>query len=603
MRTLKRSLVAGAIALALSAPASAQFSGIYFFGDSLTDMGSFKPVLPPGTGLFTTNPGPMWALPFAQHYGFTATPANQGGNDYAYGGGNVTALPGYPDAPPTSSAVPIVTQISQHLAKGPLDPSAIYSVWGGANDMNATLEKVFTGQMTQAQAQAYMAGVAQDLVAQVARLSAAGARYIIVVDVPDVGKTPDAVDAHQSAAITAFAQYFNGLVRTGLDGLGIQTIRLNTFALLDEVMANPAAYGFTNSTQRACGATPALICTSANFVTPNAPQTYVYADGHHPTTALSAIFAQYAISVIDAPQQMALLGEQPLAVEQANWRALDGRMASAINVRSAGKFEAWAAYDYANPDYSSYQQSGNGDVNTISVGGDMKVNERLLVGVQFGYSEHKTDYGGANLKLREPMGTFYAGYGEGPWYLGATLGAGSLDYDTTRNIALGAATRTETGTTRGWQTVGRLLGGYWFNYAGFLHGPMLKLTYQEIRVRQFQENGTNSTTMTFGQQQVKSFVTSVGWQMSGQVGAIRPFGRATWEYDAKADPRDVTASVYGMGGSFSLPAYNADNSYALFNLGASTDFGKVTGYLTGSATAGKSDGNSYAVTVGIRVPL
>jgi outer membrane lipase/esterase len=600
MRIFHRSLVAGAIALALSAPASAQFSNFYVFGDSLADVGSFKPILP---GMFTTNPGPVWAIPFAQHYGLTSEPANTGGNNYAYGGANVTATPGYPDIPPIGSAVPIVNQVTQFLAKGSVDPNAIYSIWGGANDLNATLEKVFTGQMTQAQAQVYMAGVAKDLVTQVARLSAAGARYIIVFDVPDVGKTPDAIDSGQAASITAFSQYFNGLMRTGLDGLGVQTIRVNTFKLLDEITANPAAYGFTNATAHACGAVPAPLCTPANLVAPNAAQTYIFADGHHPSTGAHAVVGQYVESVIDAPQQMAVLGQQPLAVEQANWRALDGRMVSAIGAKGAGRFEAWASYDYGNPDYSSYQQSGDAAVNTIAVGGDVKVTDRLLAGMQFAYTENKADYGSLNSKLTEPMMTFYAGYGEGPWYLGATLGAGSLDYDTRRNIALGAATRTETGTTRGWQTVGRLIGGYWFNVGSFMHGPTLKLTYQEIRVRQFEENGTNSTTMAFGQQQVKSFVTSVGWQASGQIGAIRPFGRVTWEYDAKADPRNVTASLYGMGGSFSLPAYNPDNSWALFNVGAAAEFGKVTGYLTGSATAGKSDGDSYAVTVGIRVPL
>ncbi len=342
----------------------------------------------------------------------------------------------------------------------------------------------------------------------------------------------------------------------------------------------------------------------STLVSPDAPNTYAWANDSHPTTAGHKILADYAISVIEAPQQMAVLGQQPLAVEQANWRALDGRMVSAINARRGpGNFEAWAAYDYGSPDYSSYQSSGNGDVNTISVGGDIKVSNRLLTGLQLSYTENKADYGGLNSKLQEPMMTLYAGYGEGPWYLGATLGAGGLDYDTNRNITLGAGTRTETGTTRGWQTVGRLIGGYWFNLGSWVHGPTLKLTYQEIRVREFQENSTNSTTMTFDQQQVKSFITSAGWQASGQIGAIRPFGRVTWEYDAKADPRDVTASVYGTGGSFSVPAYTPDNSYALFNLGAATDFGRVTGYLGGSATAGKSDGESWAVTVGLRMPL
>ena len=49
MRAFKRTLLATAvtIALATSGAASAQFSNGYFFGDSLTDTGSFKPVLPP----------------------------------------------------------------------------------------------------------------------------------------------------------------------------------------------------------------------------------------------------------------------------------------------------------------------------------------------------------------------------------------------------------------------------------------------------------------------------------------------------------------------------------------------------------------------------
>ena len=50
MRSFKRNLLAGAIAFAVSAPAAAQFTGAYFFGDSVTDSGNFKPVLPAGTG-------------------------------------------------------------------------------------------------------------------------------------------------------------------------------------------------------------------------------------------------------------------------------------------------------------------------------------------------------------------------------------------------------------------------------------------------------------------------------------------------------------------------------------------------------------------------
>ena len=137
-------------------------------------------------------------------------------------------------------------------------------------------------------------------------------------------------------------------------------------------------------------------------------------------------------------------------VERANWRTLDSRMMSAINAPGTpGKIQAWAAYDYADADIFGTGVSTNGQVNTIAVGGDVRLSDKLLAGVQFGYTEYKGDYSnnGGDFKLREPMLTFYGGYGEGPWYIGATLGVGSLDFSTNRNITLGATTRTETGTT------------------------------------------------------------------------------------------------------------------------------------------------------------
>ena len=51
MKNTKRALLAGAIGLAISVPAIAQqFSAFYVFGDSLSDTGFYKPVLPPGKG-------------------------------------------------------------------------------------------------------------------------------------------------------------------------------------------------------------------------------------------------------------------------------------------------------------------------------------------------------------------------------------------------------------------------------------------------------------------------------------------------------------------------------------------------------------------------
>ena len=76
-----RSLLAVALAMA-AAPVLAQdgpYTQTVFFGDSLTDAGYFRPLLPasvrPVTGQFTTNPGFVWSQYLAEYYGSNASVA------------------------------------------------------------------------------------------------------------------------------------------------------------------------------------------------------------------------------------------------------------------------------------------------------------------------------------------------------------------------------------------------------------------------------------------------------------------------------------------------------------------------------------------------
>jgi len=615
MRRMKRTALAAALFVALSLghrEAAAQFSGVFFFGDSLSDAGSFKPVLPPGTGKFTTNPGPIWAEVVGQHYGFVVTPSNQGGTDYAEGGARVTDLPGVPPTPPTGTATPVATQISNLLAKGPLNSGALYSVWAGANDLFFQLGLLQAGAITPTQLQANLATTATQVVQQVARLNAAGARYIIVWNMPDVGKTPFGVGSGQSATITQLSSFFNTTLNAGLDALHIDVIRLNEFLLLNEAIANPAAFGFTNVTTPACTVS-VVLCTSATLVAPNAAQTYLFADAVHPTTATHQILADYATSVIEAPQKIGLLAEAPLQVEQATFRALDERMMSEVGApRRQNKYEAYAIYDFGNYDRSSDFGGGDSQSNTVVLGGDMKLSDRWLAGLAFGYTENKASFGdnGGGFKLDEATITGYTIYADGPWYVGASVGAGDLDFrNIHRNIPLGPANRTESGSTRGTHVIGRAFGGWWFNFANWQHGPFARLTYEEAKVYAWSESGTSSTAMSFGHQKRDAFFSSLGWQAVGTYGNVRPYARVTWEKDYNNDDRIVRAGLVSTGGvSFGLPAFKPDSDYALFDLGVAADLGslgtsRVTGFVSVNATASKGDGNYQAVTVGIRAAL
>jgi len=594
MRSFRRTALAAAIALTPGL-ACAQFSGAVVFGDSLSDAGQYG-------SRFTTNPGFTAAMDVAQAFGFSVTPSFVGGTAFAQGGARVNSQSlTIPSNAPNFS---IADQVTLFLAAGPIDPNALIQIQGGANDILQLAFLASIGQIPPSQVQTGTVQAALDLAAQVARLKAAGARYVVLQNVPDVGKTPRASASNAQATFTALSDLFNTTLAAAINRAGLQVIPVNSFKLLQEVVANPAAFGFVNATTPVCTTTNAALCTPSTLRDPQGAATWVFADDIHPTTAMHALAAAAAVATIRAPQQIAVLGEAPLAVEKANFRAIDSRMMSSAGApRTTSKYDVWVTYDYSNPDMKSGFLSGNADLSTITVGIDAKLTDQLIVGGAAGWSENKGDFGNGGYKLNETTGTLYAGYGMGPWYTGAALTVGDLDYkDVHRTIQLNALTRTETGTTHGTHLMGRLLAGYWFSYDNWLHGPIARITWQDITVREFQENGSDSTVLAYGQQERRSQIYSAGWQAAGTIGSVRPFARVMWEYESNNDDRLVSATVPGFA-SFTIPAYHVDKDWALFDAGAAMDFGKFTGFITGSATAGKSDGDWYGITIGVRVPL
>ncbi|HEY3181153.1 MAG TPA: autotransporter domain-containing protein, partial [Casimicrobiaceae bacterium] len=493
MRNIRASLVAiGIASLVGSDGAVAQFSNAFAFGDSLSDAGQYG-------SRFTTNPGLTFPMYLSERYGLSMGPSFQGGNDYGQGGARVNSPS--PLIPSNAPNISIAQQVSQFLAKGPLDPNALYQIQGGANDI-----LVLAGQAAQIGPAAVQAGVTQaalDLATQVARLQAAGARYLVVYNMPDIGKSPAAAAQNAQATFTSLSSLFNSTFNAALANANLQIIQVNTFALLNEIVANPSAFGFVNITTPVCTTPSALTCTPSTLRDPNGNLTWAFADGVHPTTGLALIQAQAAASMIEGPAQMSVLAEAPLGVEAANFRAIDARMISGINSpRPMSKYEVWGAYDYGNNDFNGNFLSGNADLNTLTVGGDIKLSPQLLVGAMFGYTENKGDFGGSTggYKLKETSGTVYAGFGPPPWWFGATLGAGDLDYSGIhRDITLGALTRSETADARGWHVMASVLGGYWFIPSpDWQHGPWVRVSYQDIHVHSFSENGADSTALSYG---------------------------------------------------------------------------------------------------------
>ena len=224
-----------------------------------------------------------------------------------------------------------------------------------------------------------------------------------------------------------------------------------------------------------------------------------------------------------------------------------------------------------------------------------------------GYSENKGDFSGSagNYKLKETSATFYMGYGDGPWYVGGTLGVGDLDYSVQReHPARTADPHGEPSDPSGWHFMGerarRLLVPDQRRPAA---RPVRARRVSGIRVKAFTEQGSDSTALSYAQQKRESLITSLGWQATGRIGMFRPFARVSWEFESEDGERSVTATPLGMTTSYTVPGFKPDDNWLRYVVGASADFGGVTGFITGTGTGSKNDGDYYAVTVGVRIPM
>lgn len=597
------SLLGIAVAAAFSASATAaDFSNTYFFGDSLSDAGSFSAFVPPGTGRFTTNPGPVWSEHLAAALGTDAAPAVAGGTNYAMGGARVTSVPGYPDANPTRFATPIRSQIDAYLAStgGRADPGALYSVWGGANDLFLALE-------TSANPLGDIVTAATDQVAAVGALDAAGARYILVATMPDVGATPFglSVGPVNAAGITALSSAYNQVLYGGLAAARIQVIPLDTFSLLREVGGDPARYGFANVTLPACGLTPSLLCTSADFVAPGADQSFLFADGVHPTTAGHRVISDYALGVLRAPGAVSLLAESPLYTREALYATVQDQLALGAWARGQSGRNLWASVGGGRLKFSSSEAvpGASGNPYDLAVGVDTWLTPTLSVGAAVGFAMLDADFSadGGDYEQREQTLALYAGYRSGPLHATAVGAFGSIDYDTRRDVTLGAAQRTMKGSTSGSNLSLGLLAGYDFSTGALRHGPTLGVHLQQVEVDGFTEKGQSSTTMSFRSQDRNSLLGSIGYRASWDLGRYLPYARVALNHDFEDDDRKVRANLASLpANGFALPAFAPERTWGSAVVGVGAKFSPtLSGNLALSTRIAQDDVRTWALQAGL----
>jgi len=287
------------------------FSRVIAFGDSLTDVGTYAPaVASVGGGKFTTNPGPVWPELIATSLGLTITPWETGGFGapvtvkngfgYAQGGARVSKQPGVDcvyvaasnscDTTQGPITLPQGAQLDAQLARGNFTATDLIFVFGGNNDVIFHAGLVATAAENQATALAEVTTAANDEAAQLERILATGGKYVVAFKLPDVSRTPDGVatGTQLQAVISALVVQFNTTLVQQIAVRKLDVVTVDGFALVNDELSNPGKYGFTNTSGTACNLTltqgTSLLCSAATLVATGADQTYLFADGKHPTS-------------------------------------------------------------------------------------------------------------------------------------------------------------------------------------------------------------------------------------------------------------------------------------------------------------------------------
>jgi phospholipase/lecithinase/hemolysin len=311
------------IQLGVVAHASAQtgIDAIVTFGTSLSDSGNafaliktnatppdfgmtpedfLVPSAPYATGGHHLTNGPTWVEQLAKALGVgsSANPAFASRNphalNYAIGSARAVTDPIKPNQPSLQQ------EVAAFLSDvgGAAPANALYVIEMGANDVHDAL----LAQAAGGNPDLVIDAAVQSISTAINVLYAAGARHFLVWDVPALALTPSVQLANAVIPGTQFLTNlltleFNSklaamLAAKALPGLVI--IPLDVYSLMTNVVSSPQAFTLSNVTD-------ACITPNVAPFTCQRPDSYLFWDGVHPTTAGHAIIARAAQAALTTP--------------------------------------------------------------------------------------------------------------------------------------------------------------------------------------------------------------------------------------------------------------------------------------------------------------
>lgn len=311
----KRLVVLNSLFAAILYVAFPAHAALYVFGDSLSDAGNVwdaskntagllpDPVVPPYYQGRMSN-GRNWADHVADDLGLGPLSASRvGGTNYAWAG----ATTGTGTTNRKSLLIPNQTQPVDNVGKqiatftidhGGFAPGDLVAYWSGAND----ILYYALGGVPVATAVAHLANLTKD---NLLALESLGAMRILLPNQIDAAKSPiwnglfglpAALQPYVSAVTVGFNTALAALAASleAQAGFDADILLVDMYATAEAVIADPASYGLTD-------------VTSPAFLSGANPDTALFWDPIHPTTAGHRLIADAAVAALVPEPQSALI--------------------------------------------------------------------------------------------------------------------------------------------------------------------------------------------------------------------------------------------------------------------------------------------------------
>ena len=306
------------VVFAASEARSETYSKIFAFGDSLSDLGNTYNALG-GTGSdeaiyyevgYTSQPGRydngrwsngmVWVEHVNAALNLPTLRRNDGIQDilthtnFAFGGSESGS--GHLDF----GLLPnLLTQIQSaiDLSLGSVPQDALFSVWSGGNDV---INYIGDNQPnTPAGIDALTTTMAGNISTGIINLYNAGARHLIVPNLPALGDKPSFVNTANQAFANDIVASYNPKLAAAIAAFGTAhpdatVTGWDVYTQFQDMLSNPGSYGFTNTEVAALNNTtepyPGVVVAN--------PDSHVFWDQTHPTAAGHAILGQSALAAL-----------------------------------------------------------------------------------------------------------------------------------------------------------------------------------------------------------------------------------------------------------------------------------------------------------------